>query len=69
MNPITLRLVADKYIKLALEEDIHSEDVSTNAVMRNTKKEKFTSLPKKTASSPVFRFLSGYSNFSTKTQK
>ena len=33
MNPITLRLVADKYIKLALEEDIHSEDVSTNAVM------------------------------------
>ena len=33
MNPITMQLVADKYIRLALEEDIHSEDVSTNAVM------------------------------------
>lgn len=33
MNPITMQLVADKYIRMALEEDIHSEDVSTNAVM------------------------------------
>lgn len=33
MNPITMQLVADKYIKIALEEDINSEDVSTNAVM------------------------------------
>ena len=33
MNSITMELVADKYIKLALEEDITSEDVSTNAVM------------------------------------
>lgn len=33
MNPITMQLVADPYIRLALEEDIHSEDVSTNAVM------------------------------------
>lgn len=33
MNPITMQLVADKYIRLALEEDINSEDVSTNAVM------------------------------------
>ena len=38
MNPITLRLVADKYIKIALEEDINSEDVSTNAVMPAYKK-------------------------------
>ena len=38
MNPITLKLVADKYIRLALEEDIHSEDVSTNAVMPEYKK-------------------------------
>jgi nicotinate-nucleotide pyrophosphorylase (carboxylating) len=38
MNPITLQLVADKYIKLALEEDINSEDVSTNAVMSEYKK-------------------------------
>ena len=33
MNPITMQLVADKYIRLALEEDINSEDVTTNAVM------------------------------------
>ena len=32
MNPITMQLIADKYIRLALEEDISSEDVSTNAV-------------------------------------
>ncbi len=33
MNPITQRLQADKLIRMALEEDITSEDVSTNAVM------------------------------------
>ena len=38
MNPITMQLVADKYIKMALEEDINSEDVSTNAVMPEYKK-------------------------------
>lgn len=38
MNPITMQLVADKYIRLALEEDIHSEDVTTNAVMPDYKK-------------------------------
>ena len=38
MNPITMQLVADKYIRLALEEDINSEDVSTNAVMPSYQK-------------------------------
>ena len=37
MNPITMQLVADKYIRMALEEDINSEDVSTNAVMPHAK--------------------------------
>lgn len=32
-NSITMRLNADELIKLALKEDISSEDVSTNAVM------------------------------------
>ena len=32
MNPITQTLQADKLIKMALEEDITSEDVSTNAL-------------------------------------
>lgn len=38
MNPITMQLAADKYIRLALEEDINSEDVTTNAVMPDYKK-------------------------------
>lgn len=38
MNPITMQLVADKYIRMALEEDINNEDVSTNAVMPEYKK-------------------------------
>lgn len=33
MNSITIQLQADKLIRMALEEDITSEDVSTNAVM------------------------------------
>ena len=33
MNSITMKIIADKYIRMALEEDINSEDVSTNAVM------------------------------------
>lgn len=38
MNPITMQLAADKYIRLALEEDINSEDVTTNSVMPGYKK-------------------------------
>ena len=33
MNPFTTQFVADEYIRMALKEDISSEDVSTNAVM------------------------------------
>ena len=33
MNEITMMLAADKFIRLALEEDINSEDVTTNSVM------------------------------------
>ena len=35
MNDITMKLKADQLIRMALEEDITSEDVSTNAVMRS----------------------------------
>ncbi|MBQ1252289.1 MAG: carboxylating nicotinate-nucleotide diphosphorylase [Firmicutes bacterium] len=38
MNEITMLLAADKYIRLALEEDINSEDVTTNSVMPTYKK-------------------------------
>lgn len=33
MNSVSMKLQADKLIRMALEEDITSEDVSTNAVM------------------------------------
>lgn len=38
MDRITMLLNADKFIKLALEEDISSEDVTTNSVMPDYKK-------------------------------
>ncbi|MBQ9081337.1 MAG: carboxylating nicotinate-nucleotide diphosphorylase [Clostridia bacterium] len=38
MNPITEQLHVDELIKLALKEDISSEDVSTNAVMPDYQK-------------------------------
>lgn len=38
MNEITMRLNADKLILLALQEDITSEDITTNAVMPGAKK-------------------------------
>ena len=34
MNNVTMRLKADRLIRQALEEDVSSEDVSTNAVIR-----------------------------------
>lgn len=38
MNEITMKLNADKFIMMALQEDITSEDVSTNAVMPEYRK-------------------------------
>lgn len=37
MNPITMMMNADELILLALKEDITSEDITTNAVMRQKK--------------------------------
>lgn len=37
MNDITMKLNADNLIKMALQEDVSSEDVTTNAVMRSRK--------------------------------
>ena len=34
MNDITMKLNMDKYILGALQEDITSEDITTNSVMR-----------------------------------
>ena len=40
MNEITMKMQADQLIRMALQEDITSEDVSTNAVMPTAKKGK-----------------------------
>lgn len=37
MNPITTKLNVDKLILLALQEDISNEDVTTNAIMRESR--------------------------------
>ncbi len=37
-DPVTLKLSADELIKMALKEDISTEDISTNAVMKEYKK-------------------------------
>ena len=34
MNTISMKLQADELIRLALQEDISSEDVTTNSVMK-----------------------------------
>ena len=38
MNDITMNINADHLIRQALQEDITSEDITTNAVMREEKK-------------------------------
>ena len=38
MNEITMQLNADKLIQMALQEDITSEDITTNAVMPRARK-------------------------------
>lgn len=38
MNEITMKLNADKLIQMALQEDITSEDITTNAVMPESRK-------------------------------
>ena len=38
MNSITMKMQADNLVRMALQEDITSEDVSTNAVMRSAVK-------------------------------
>ena len=47
MNQITMKLNADKLIMMALQEDITSEDVSTNAVMPKAQKGKVALICKK----------------------
>jgi len=42
MNSISMKLNADKLIMQALEEDITSEDITTNAVMRHPQQARYS---------------------------
>ena len=66
MNPITMQLVADEYIRMALKEDINSEDVSTNAVMPEYRKGEVQLLAKADGIIAGFRCLSACLNFWTR---
>ena len=58
MNSITTKLNVDNLILMALQEDISSEDVTTNAVMREAKKGKVDLICKQDgviAGLPVFQ--------------
>ncbi len=48
MNEITMKLNADRLIRMALEEDITSEDITTNSVMREKQRGEVQLLCKET---------------------
>ena len=52
MNEITMKLNADRLIRMALEEDITSEDITTNSVMRKNSWEKSSFYAKRQVSLP-----------------
>ena len=69
MNSITMKMQADKLIRMALQEDITSEDVSTNAVMRSAVKGTVDLIARKTESLPDWMYMREYSSFWMRKQK
>lgn len=47
MNNITMKMNVDELILMALREDISSEDITTNSVMREYKKGQFSFFARK----------------------
>ena len=60
MNPITRTLNVDNLLLLALQEDISSEDVTTNAVMPKHARERYSCSVNRTALLPAWKFLQEY---------
>lgn len=60
MNPITRTLNVDNLLLLALQEDISSEDVTTNAVMPKACQERYSCSVNRTALLPAWKFLQEY---------
>ncbi len=60
MNQITMKLNADHLIMQALQEDITSEDITTNAVMREACPGEVQLICKQDGVLPDLMFLNGY---------
>ena len=69
MNDITMKMQADQLIRMALQEDITSEDVSTNAVMRSAVKGTVDLIARKMESLPDWMCMQEYSRFWMRKQK
>ncbi len=69
MNEITMLTNADPLIRMALAEDITSEDISTNAVMREAKQGEVDLICKEDASLPDFRYLNVFLRYWMRTRK
>ena len=63
MNSITMKMQADQLIRMALQEDITSEDVSTNAVMPTEVKGTVDLIAKEDGSLPDLMFTQEFSRF------
>ena len=64
-NQITMTLNVDHLLMQALQEDITSEDITTNSVMRAPQAGEVQLISNRTVSSPDFRFLKEFSSFWT----
>ena len=69
MNNITMALNADELILSALREDITSEDITTNSVMREYQLVKLSLFVSRTALSQDLTFLREHLNCLTAKQK
>ena len=65
-DPVTLKINADELIKSALKEDITSEDVSTNAVLKTYVEGEADLICNRTALSADLTFLKEFSKFLTR---
>ena len=66
MNEITMKMQADQLIRMALQEDITSEDVSTNAVMPTATKGTVDLIAKEDgviAGLDIYAYHSTFSNY------
>ena len=69
MNEITMKMQADQLIRMALQEDITSEDVSTNAVMPTATKGTVDLIAKKMEWLPDWKSTREYLRSLMKRQK